>query len=131
MLFIQQFASYLGRVLCKTRLTFPRINGPYEVHASRSFHSKSMADTALLFFALWSYLFILCGPRWAINLTHPYAFWTVVLRNIFCGQKLRVDSFWESWYGTLILSVFTLCCLSLTLYTLIEYDPDIPYSTYL
>ena len=23
-----QFASYLRRVLCKTRLTFPRINGP-------------------------------------------------------------------------------------------------------
>ena len=24
-----QFASYLRRVLCKTRLIFPRINGPY------------------------------------------------------------------------------------------------------
>ena len=23
-----QFASYLGRVLCKTRLIFPRLNGP-------------------------------------------------------------------------------------------------------
>ena len=23
-----QFACYLGRVLCKTRLIFPRINGP-------------------------------------------------------------------------------------------------------
>ena len=42
-------------VLFRTRLTFPGINGPYEVHAFRSFHSKSVADTALLFFALWSY----------------------------------------------------------------------------
>ena len=25
-----QFASYLRRVLCKTRLIFPRINGPNE-----------------------------------------------------------------------------------------------------
>ena len=25
-----QFASYLRRVLCKTRLIFPRINGPIE-----------------------------------------------------------------------------------------------------
>ena len=24
-----KFASYLRRVLCKTRLIFPRINGPY------------------------------------------------------------------------------------------------------
>lgn len=47
-------------VLCKTRPTFPGINGPYEVHASRSFHSKSMVHIALFFFALWSYL---CGPR--------------------------------------------------------------------
>ena len=27
-----QFASYLRRVLCKTRLIFPRINGPNESH---------------------------------------------------------------------------------------------------
>ena len=26
-----KFASYLRRVLCKTRLIFPRINGPYEL----------------------------------------------------------------------------------------------------
>ena len=27
-----QFASYLRHVLCKTRLIFPRINGPNNVH---------------------------------------------------------------------------------------------------
>ena len=32
-----QFASYLRRVLCKTRLIFPRINGPiiYELFYAR------------------------------------------------------------------------------------------------
>ena len=55
-LFQTKCAVYTAaRVLCKTRPTFPGINGPYEVHASCSFHSKSMADTALLFFALCYY----------------------------------------------------------------------------
>ena len=29
-----QFASYLRRVLCKTRLIFPRINGPIDTYGS-------------------------------------------------------------------------------------------------
>ena len=58
----RQWKSTSSRVLFQTKCalytaaaTFPGINGPYEVHAFRSFHSKSMADPALLFFALCSY----------------------------------------------------------------------------
>ena len=31
-----QFASYLRRVLCKTRLIFPRINGPNEINLKKA-----------------------------------------------------------------------------------------------
>ena len=37
-----QFASYLRRVLCKTRLIFPRINGPIK---SRNQHIKNLTNS--------------------------------------------------------------------------------------
>ena len=41
-----QFASYLRRVLCKTRLIFPRINGPIVTH---SYHFVKGHKAVVLF----------------------------------------------------------------------------------
>ena len=41
-----QFASYLGRVLCKTRLIFPRINGPNISLFRQAFHRKQPVPLA-------------------------------------------------------------------------------------
>ena len=44
-----KFASYLRRVLCKTRLIFPRINGPY---VCLKYCSSSVMVTCIFFYNL-------------------------------------------------------------------------------
>ena len=63
-----QFASYLRRVLCKTRLIFPRINGPNKWISLRNLRtkeededSKAFSETELVFLAL---IFILFCSTW-------------------------------------------------------------------
>ena len=44
-----KFASYLRRVLCKTRLIFPRINGPIVFQALRERGTKRMGEHCYVF----------------------------------------------------------------------------------
>ena len=57
-----QLASYLRRVLCKTRLIFPRINGP-NVEFSLYPLSVPVNNMSSL---LWEYAAYPLSPRWAI-----------------------------------------------------------------
>ena len=42
-----QFASYLRRVLCKTRLIFPRINGPNDAFRKTLLHAAKVKSRKL------------------------------------------------------------------------------------
>ena len=56
---------------------------------------STQSQWRILLFSFSRFALILCGPRWASNLAQPYAFCTVVLRNIFCGQKLQLELVWN------------------------------------
>ena len=78
-----QFASYSRRVLCKTRLIFPRINGPNMVLSGNTEVRKGVSR------------FVLCVPpvHRAILVVSKCSIQSEYLNNKqFDGRKLKTDS---------------------------------------
>ena len=63
-----KFASYLRRVLCKTRLIFPRINGALKFSCKNPFNFYLRILTLLLWLLIWPALALEGLLQWGLFL---------------------------------------------------------------